>query len=243
MARATRSIAGDSGVGKSSLLRTVGLSLALGNRQPALQLVLIDGAAMLPRRDPGLRPLEYLPHALGQALEDPEDAVEALTFLAEEVSYRRAQRIRRPCLVVLIDEVVGLLSVAETGVLPPLVALLQQGAEAGIHVIMSTESPGDAALHPLLRTAVPLRLVGSCANVADTQAAAGRALADVSPVAESGAFVAVGHATQTSFQAAYVDAYDFGLALDYLQRDRRGTLLAAPIAGDWSAALEDETPG
>ena len=92
------------GAGKTMLLRALALSLALGNKQSQLQLVVIDqldSDGEAPEKGE-LYPLEFLPHLVTPLVKRLEDAVDALNFLVGEMNYRREQKITTPAIVVLV---------------------------------------------------------------------------------------------------------------------------------------------
>ncbi|MDV7391108.1 FtsK/SpoIIIE domain-containing protein, partial [Arthrospira platensis SPKY1] len=110
-------IAGGSQAGKTVLLRTIAASLAFTSRQSQAQIIILDAggadAGAATRPDPLLSPLELLPHMLGAVCVAPQDITAVLDFLAKEMDYRRAQDVRLPRIVVLIDHVVRLLAHSE----------------------------------------------------------------------------------------------------------------------------------
>ncbi|MCB9444926.1 MAG: DUF87 domain-containing protein [Ardenticatenaceae bacterium] len=222
-------IAGDTGSGKTSLLRTLALSLALKNRQSRLQLLVIDPETAVSRHSYAiLQPLSLLPHMLAGISYRLEEAVETLNFLHGEMEYRRQQQVKLPTIVVLIDKVDHLLETGGDVVLNPLQTLLQHGGGAGIHCVLSTQFPETAVLNNQLRANLPVRIVGQVADESAARTATGLMDTQAEYLLGEGDFLAVVGGEAAHFQAAYTDDYDLHLCLEDLHRNRPAPLLAQP---------------
>ncbi|WP_127841692.1 FtsK/SpoIIIE domain-containing protein [Actinomyces wuliandei] len=165
-------LAGTTGSGKSELLVSWLLQLALGTSPARLTLVLVDykgGAAF------GL--LASLPHTAGVLTDlDPSGTQRALSSLQAEVRRRERllsshaakdilslpSQVRVPHLVIAIDEF-ATLAASHTDILDTLVRLAAQGRSLGIHLILSTQRP-QGAVSPAIRTNTALR---ACLRVLD----------------------------------------------------------------------------
>ncbi len=223
--------AGMTGAGKTMLLRTLALSLALKNRQSQLQLLIIDPETAASRKSYAiLEPLSFLPHMLAGISYRLEEAVETLEFLRGEMAYRRQQETTTPTIVVLIDKADHLLEAGQRPVSDALTELLQYGAAAGIHLVLSTERPETAVLDNVLRANLPVRLVGQTRTPQEAQAAAGMADTNAQYLLGQGDFLAVVGGAMTHFQAAYISDYDLHLCLEDLHRNRPQPLLARPVS-------------
>ncbi len=221
-------VAGIEGSGKTSLLRTLAVSLAMTNRQSKLQLLVID-----PDR-PGknnrqLAPLMFLPHLLSQVIADPEEAGQTLQLLADEMHHRLKHETVCPTIVTLIDNAEALFNSAKDEVQAALAALLQQGAEAGIHLILSTSVPSAEWLSSITRANLPLRLVGQVRDEAESLAATAVVGAEANYLLGEGDFLAVADGHQVHFQAAFIGNYDLHLTLETIHRNRPQPLLAQPL--------------
>lgn len=204
-------IAGATGCGKTELLRTMLLSLALYNRQAHVQFILID-----PKRR-GLTPLAGLPHLLAPVGTTPEEALTLLQYAVEEMERRdREDAPTIPRIVVAIDEVGDLLSVADKEVERLLVRLAQRGREAGFHVVVSTQRPSAEAMPGALKANLPARLIGRVASAQEALMAAGISNTNAETLVGSGDFVAVVGAHLTRFQAAYTGPLDIQRIIEYL---------------------------
>ncbi|MFI2487693.1 FtsK/SpoIIIE domain-containing protein [Promicromonospora kroppenstedtii] len=158
-------VAGTTGSGKSELLQTLVLGLALCRSPAELALVLVDfkGGASL-----GV--CGRLPHVVGQVTDlEPGLAARALTGLRAEL--RRRERVLAahgvadvvslapgtlPRLVVVIDEFRALADDLPA-FLPGLLRIAAQGRSLGVHLVLATQRPGGA-VGPDLRANVNARI-------------------------------------------------------------------------------------
>lgn len=168
-------VAGTTGAGKSELLQTWVLGMALRHPPTALALVLVDykGGA-------SFGPCANLPHVAGQVTDlDVVEAARALDGLRAELVRRErllaargvadVEALRRrggdvpPRLVVVVDEFRTLTEELPDFV-PGLVRLAAQGRSLGIHLVLATQRPAGA-VSAQMRANLALRI---CLRVADT---------------------------------------------------------------------------
>lgn len=168
-------VAGMSGAGKSELLTSWLLALAVRNAPPLLHMILVDfkgGAAFDALRD--------LPHCVGVLTDLEEDETRrALESLRAQLRLRE-RRLREvgardlseynaradeplPVIVLVIDEYRAL-ATDHPDLLDQFLRLANQGRSLGIHLIAATQRPGGS-ISPELRTNMPLRV---CLRVAET---------------------------------------------------------------------------
>jgi len=227
-------IAGTTGCGKTELLRSLILSLALNNRQAHLQIALID-----PKRR-GLTPLSDLPHLIAPVATTPEEAERLLEYLVGEMERRdRENAPPTPRMIVAIDEVGDLLSVSSKAVEGALVRLAQRGREAGFHVICSTQRPSAEAVPGALKANLPARLVGKVASGQEALTATGVPGTNAETLMGSGDFIAVIGGQVTRFQSAYTGLLDIRRIVAYLN-DSSGRMSAISPA-DLSPFDSDQT--
>jgi S-DNA-T family DNA segregation ATPase FtsK/SpoIIIE len=205
-------VAGTTGSGKTELIRSIILGLALTNRQATLQLALIDPKAR------GLGPLGGLPHLVGPVASNLEAAAEMLQRLVREMERRDAERITFPRIVVVVDEAIDLVMSGGQPVQSLLERLAQRGREAGIHLVLGAQKPSASAVGGLLKSNFPVRLVGKVASAEDARVAAGVGGTNAERLTGRGDFVAVASGQVTRFQAAFVPVGDWPEALKRLAR-------------------------
>jgi hypothetical protein len=124
---------GSQGAGKSELLRSSLLSLALCHRRSQVQLLAID----LSGRELGV--LEALPHALTDLGSERDFVDELLFWLLAELERRVLNGIRQPALILALDELQNWIALDPEINLGLLDDLLDQGPEAGVHCLLAAE--------------------------------------------------------------------------------------------------------
>ncbi len=205
-------VAGATGCGKTELLRSLILSLALYNRQAHFQVALVD-----PKRR-GFAPLQGLPHLLAPIATETADALDLLTRVLREMERRdRENAPPTPRIVVAIDEVGDLVITGEKPIEEVLVRLAQRGREAGIHIICSTQRPSAEAVPSALKANLPARLVGKVASAQDALIAAGVSGTNAEALRGCGDFLAVVGGSEERFQAAYTDSVDIQRIIEHLR--------------------------
>ena len=232
-------VAGTTGSGKTILLQTMILSLAMtntphlppracpersrrigGDRGGAgLALVLIDpkGHAF------GL--FEGLPHLARPVIREVEEATEALQSLVRLMERRGLS----PCpgdggtqgrgqshVAVVIDELADLLMVGGKAAQRALTRLTQRGREAGIHVIAATQKPTAAVLGPLVKANFPVRLVGRVTSIEDARTATGWSGTGAERLLGRGDFLAVAEGRVVRFQTAHVSSAEIREVMAHL---------------------------
>ena len=220
-------VAGTTGSGKTMLLQTMILSLAMTN--PANQRIGESAAgestnwriADSPTRsiamvliDPkghAFSLFDGLPHLARPVVRDVEESTEAFQSLVHLMERRGAIRnpqsaIRNPQfpVVVVIDELADLLMMGGKAVQEPLTRLTQRGREAGIHIIAATQKPTSAVLGPLVKANFPVRLVGRVTSAEDARTASGWSGTGAERLLGRGDFIAVAEGRVTRFQVAHV---------------------------------------
>lgn len=90
-------VEGPAGCGKSELLRTLMLSLALTSRPAQLQMLALDFNGQQ------LTCLEALPHSLTEVAAEADFAMELLQWFGQEAARRQRYQVARPELLMLID--------------------------------------------------------------------------------------------------------------------------------------------
>ena len=194
-------LAGTTGSGKTALLRTLLLSLAMHNHAGVLQMALIDPKGR------GFGPLSVLPHVWRSAgvAQAPEAATELLNSLVAEMERRDQLNRNLPRIVVAIDELADLIQVGGKPVIDALQRLTQRGREAGLHVVAATQRPASTLVGGLVKANFPVRLVGSVVSAEDAKVASGIAGSNAERLLGRGDFILVAKGQVIRFQGAYAD--------------------------------------
>ncbi len=232
-------VAGTTGSGKTVLLQTVILSLAMTNDPSDLSLVLIDP------KGSAFSPFEGLPHLTRLVIREIEETTEALQSLVRLMERRgpacvgrqgdgetgrqgACPAIGRPSVVIVIDELADLLMVGGKPVQWALTRLTQRGREAGIHIVAATQKPTSAVLGPLVKANFPVRLVGRVTSVEDARTATGWSGTGAERLLGRGDFLAVAEGRVMRFQAAHVSPAEVREAVAHLAQG--GLLPVASLA-------------
>jgi DNA segregation ATPase FtsK/SpoIIIE, S-DNA-T family len=192
-------VAGTTGSGKTALMRTLLLSLAMYNHAGQLQLVLIDPKGR------GFAPLAGISHLWrGKGIvQEVADAATTLNDLVEEMARRDAAGRSLPRIVVGIDELADLLTTGGKQVAEALTRLTQRGREAGIHMVAATQKPAATLVGGLVKANFPVRLVGSVVSPEDAKVAAGISGTGAEKLLGRGDFLLVTKGQLIRFQSAY----------------------------------------
>jgi S-DNA-T family DNA segregation ATPase FtsK/SpoIIIE len=239
-------LAGTTGSGKTALLRTLLLSLAMHNHPGRLQLVLIDPKGR------GLADLTDLPHVwrpregpvAGGVVAGVAEAARLLDLLVAEMVRRDAVGCSLPRLVVAIDELADLLQSGGKGVGEALTRLTQRGREAGLHVVAATQRPAAALVGGLVKANFPVRLVGSVVSPEDAKVAAGVGGTGAERLLGRGDFLLVAKGQVIRFQAAYAAASELLALVEQVRaggRRRRSWQEAG--AGDQGSGIRGQESG
>jgi len=176
-------IAGTTGSGKSSLVRTMIISMAMWSTTAELAMVLIDP------KGSEFNDLASLPHLAMDIITDPKQAAQALDMLATTMDSGNDRA--ETTVVIVIDEVADLLMTAGRKATHALTRLTQRGRSAGLHIIAATQKPTAEALGSLIKANFPLRLVGRVTSPEEAKTASGYAGTGAERLQGAGAFIAV----------------------------------------------------
>src|SRR5512147_1928827 len=209
-------VAGTTGSGKTALMQTIIMSLALLHHRRQMQFVLIDPKGR------AFEPMEGLPHLLRPIVTQPDLAVQVLNDLVILMEQRDRSRVTDPRVIVAIDELADLVQTGGPTVLEALGRLVQRGREAGIHVVGATQKPSSAIIGPLVKANFPVRLVGRVVSADDARVAAGVGGTAAEKLTGRGDFVAVSGPGLIRFQAAYISGNEIEATVQQVAQGARG---------------------
>jgi S-DNA-T family DNA segregation ATPase FtsK/SpoIIIE len=215
-------VAGTTGSGKTALMQTIIMSLALLNHRRQMQFVLIDPKGR------AFEPMISLPHLLRPIVTQSDEAGQALNDLVTLMEQRDQTRVTDPRVIVAIDELADLVQTGGSVILESLGRLVQRGREAGIHVIGATQKPSSAIIGPLVKANFPVRLVGHVVSAEDARVAAGVGGTGAEKLTGRGDFVAVYGPGLIRFQAAYAAVSEIEATVQQLARGIRGDEIIQP---------------
>jgi S-DNA-T family DNA segregation ATPase FtsK/SpoIIIE len=236
-------VAGTTGSGKTVLMQTMILSLAMSNPAPSpfqsgelasgLRLMLIDPKGY------AFGVFQGLPHLARNVIREAGEAAEALQSLVHlmEKQGEQAETIRRTGtvrVVVVIDELADLLMVGGKEIQWALTRLTQRGREAGIHIIAATQKPSAEILGPLIKANFPVRLVGRVTCASDARTATGWSGTGAERLMGRGDFLAVAEGRVMRFQAAHVSPEEIREVVSYLTQNE---IVAPSVSTSWARPL------
>jgi S-DNA-T family DNA segregation ATPase FtsK/SpoIIIE len=225
-------ISGQEDAGKTILLRTIAASLAITSKQAQVQILAINPVSSDRQRhhaqDSTLRPLSYLPHMLTDVAVRQTEITELLLFLVREMNYRMEHTFSIPRIVVLIDQAATVMEHGGRTVVEALQQLAQQGADAGIHLVLSTRRPDASVFGPHLASNLQARFIGRLDMHKATEVKTQPTEVEATTLLGEGDFLAAGSSRGVRFQAAYIDDYDLHMGLSRLYQ-KRPILLAQPL--------------
>lgn len=225
-------ISGHEDAGKTILLRTIAASLAITSYQAQVQILAINPVSSDRQRhqtqDSTLRPLIYLPHMLADVAVRQTEITELLLFLVREMKYRLEHTFSVPRIVVLVDQAATVMEHGGQAVVNALQQLAQQGADAGIHLVLSTRRLDASVFSPHLTTNLQARFIGRLDMHKAVEEKIQPNEEEATALLGEGDFIATGNSRSVRFQAAYIDDYDLHMSISRLYQ-KRTILLARPL--------------
>lgn len=223
---------GGSGAGKTAALRACAVSLAVSSRQSQVQMIFVapeGGSGEI--AGPGLGLLHYLPHALSAVVSSVNDVADVLAFVTEEMQYRRSHAVNRPSIVLFIDDLEQILRNGGGPVREPLRAILADGIQNGIFVVMAAGTEQEeSGLSDLFALKPVLHIVGNGCERARSPQFTAALCRDAQYLGGRGEFLLATEMGGRVFQTAFVDRIDLHWCLERLQEKRQIRLLARRFA-------------
>ncbi len=175
-------VAGATGSGKSVAINTVILSLLFRNTPEDLRFIMVD-----PKRVE-LTGYNHLPHLLTPVITESDKTVSALKWAVSEMDRRyklfsdtgrrniqsfnegipEGQQ-KMPKIVIIIDELADLMSVAAREVEATIVRLAQMARATGIHLLVATQRPSVDVITGLIKANITSRIAFATATQADSR--------------------------------------------------------------------------
>ncbi len=244
-------VSGERGAGKSSLLRSMALSLALHNSPERMRLLLLDctgdGAAF--------RGMESVPHLACPVAAGPVDSLVSLRWALRALSRRASSSIDEelrfdddeaddlfeqgasgaiePALVIMIDGAEELCSTgnrrADAECIQALNKLLSEGSRHDIHIVISAQRPDQIAG---VNASWGARIAGRTASAEAARVALGMKGSGAQGLLGKGDFLIALNAELIRFQAGAVSESEMQKAVD----------LIASCAEVYSQPVEEAPP-
>ncbi len=173
-------IAGATGSGKSVMINTLLTSFLYRNSPADLKLILVDPKQV------ELKLYDNIPHLLTSVITEPEKCISALKWAVAEME-RRYDKLSEagkrnigaynklkkeegmPYIVIVIDELADLMSVAARDVEALIVRLAQKSRAVGIHLVLATQRPSVDVITGLIKANIPARIAFTVAQQVDSR--------------------------------------------------------------------------
>jgi S-DNA-T family DNA segregation ATPase FtsK/SpoIIIE len=172
-------IAGATGSGKSVAVNSFLISLLFRGSPSEVKFILVD-----PKRVE-LNLYNGLPHLLTGVITDHQKAVNALKWAVAEMDrrykllsevhkrnigeYNSSSSNRLPYIVVVVDELADLMSVAQNEVEATIVRLAQMARAVGIHLVLATQRPSVDVITGLIKANITARMAFAVASQVDSR--------------------------------------------------------------------------
>ena len=175
-------IGGQTGSGKTVCINSIIASILFRASPEEVKLLLIDPKVV------ELSVYNNIPHLICPVISDPKKAANALDWMVAEMIKRNKifaeRRVRdiegfnsaltdhektMPRLVIIIDEIVDLMSVAPEEVEESICRLSQQGRICGIHLVIATQNPSANVITGSIKNNIPTRISFSVASQIDSR--------------------------------------------------------------------------
>lgn len=175
-------IAGTTGSGKSVCINSMIISLIYRNSPEELKMILVDPKMV------ELSSYDEIPHLAMPVITDPRKASAALNWAVVEMDKRfevfrisHARNIQSynemqveyggkimPYIVIIIDELADLMSVASAEVETAIQRITQKARAAGIHLLVATQRPSTDVIRGTIKNNIPVRAAFKVASYTDS---------------------------------------------------------------------------
>jgi S-DNA-T family DNA segregation ATPase FtsK/SpoIIIE len=172
-------IAGATGTGKSVAINSLFISLLYRNTPQDVKFIVID-----PKRVE-LNLYNGIPHLLTSVITESEKSVNALKWSVAEmerrykllseagkrniIEYNEANELHLPYIVIIVDELADLMSVAQQDVEAAIVRLAQMARAVGIHLVLATQRPSVEIITGLIKANITSRIAFAVASQIDSR--------------------------------------------------------------------------
>lgn len=257
-------IAGATGSGKSVMINSLIVSLLYANSPDDLKLILVD-----PKR------VEFslyndVPHLLTPVITDTQKTVNALRWIVGEMdrrfqvlsnagkrniqSYNEENGHDMPYLVLIIDELADLMSVAAQEVEGAIIRLAQMARAVGIHLVLATQRPSVNVITGLIKANITARIAFNVASAVDSRTILDIAGAEKLLGKGDMLFVSSELSKPKRLQAAYVSDAETQRVAEYLKgqaapdyvtevTEKRGQPVGSGVDGQFDDLGDDELLG
>lgn len=222
-------IAGATGSGKSISVNSMIISLMAQNQPDELKFILVD-----PKRVE-LTTYADIPYLLAPVIVDVKKTINSLRWAVSEMDRRfnllsdsgfrnitsfnksAGSGERLPYIVIIIDELADLMSVAAAEVEGAIVRLAQMARAVGIHLIVATQRPSVDVITGLIKANITARIAFSVASLVDSRTILDNAGAEKLLGRGDMLFISAELSKPKRLQGAFVSDKDIDAVVAYLK--------------------------
>jgi S-DNA-T family DNA segregation ATPase FtsK/SpoIIIE len=249
-------VAGATGAGKSVLINVLITSLLMRAGPNLVRLLLVDPKVV------ELSAYNGVPHLLTPVVTDPKQASRALRWAVKEMErryqlfaasgsrdigrYNRQAEEPLPYIVVVIDELADLMTVAPVEVEESIARLAQMARAAGIHLVVATQRPSVDVITGTIKANIPSRIAFAVSSQVDSRTILDAAGAEKLLGRGDMLFSPVGSPKPLRVQGAFVQESEVENVVNYLKSavapPPPDEEVAAALSHDEGAAGPDSEP-
>jgi S-DNA-T family DNA segregation ATPase FtsK/SpoIIIE len=232
-------VAGATGSGKSVCINTILISLLFKYKPEELKLMLIDPKMV------ELSAYNDLPHLLTPVITDVKVATAALKWAVEEMERRflvfKDERVRdiksynqkmigegnldiMPFVVIIIDELADLMTVASSSVEEAIMRLTQKARACGMHMIIATQRPSTDVIKGTIKSNIPTRVAFMVSSYIDSMTIIDSAGAD-KLLGKGDMLFAESGKPNFRLQGAYISDKEIYAVTDFIRNQRESDYL------------------
>jgi len=232
-------VAGATGSGKSVCINTLLVSLLFKYKPEELKLMLIDPKMV------ELSSYNDLPHLLTPVITDVKVATAGLKWAVEEMERRflvfKDERVRdiqsynekieedgntdiMPFIVIVIDELADLMTVASSSVEEAIMRLTQKARACGMHMIIATQRPSTDVIKGTIKSNIPTRIAFMVSSYIDSMTIIDSAGAD-KLLGKGDMLFAESGKPNFRLQGAYISDEEIYAVTDFIREQRESEYL------------------
>jgi len=232
-------VAGATGSGKSVCINTFLVSLLFKYKPEELKLMLIDPKMV------ELSSYNDLPHLLTPVITDVKVATAGLKWAVEEMERRflvfKDERVRdiqsynekieeegnndiMPYIVIVIDELADLMTVASSSVEEAIMRLTQKARACGMHMIIATQRPSTDVIKGTIKSNIPTRIAFMVSSYIDSMTIIDSAGAD-KLLGKGDMLFAESGKPNFRLQGAYISDEEIYAVTDFIRNQRESEYL------------------
>lgn len=220
-------VAGSTGSGKSVCINTLIASILFRSYPDEVKLILIDPKVV------ELAGYNRLPHLLTPVVTDPKKAAGVLRWAVREMENRyrlfasaKVKDIGRyneahpdeklPLIVIVIDELADLMTVAPADVEEAICRLAQMARAAGLHLVLATQRPSVDVITGVIKANIPSRISFAVSSQVDSRTILDMAGAEKLLGKGDMLFYPIGAAKPRRVQGAFVADSEIEAVVEYI---------------------------